>query len=106
MLYDKIQESIQYLRTLTDFRPKYGIILGTGLGNLTDEIETIASIDYKDTNKSSIDVCITIPLVFAVISRSNTPLDRGLLYSFLTLTHRDNVSACRTQPFRLDTRTF
>ena len=46
MLYDQIQEAIQYIRTITDFQPKYGIILGTGLGNLTDEIKTIAEIPY------------------------------------------------------------
>lgn len=48
MLYDQIQEALQYIRTITDFNPTYGIILGTGLGGLSDEIDRVAEIDYKD----------------------------------------------------------
>ena len=48
MLYDQIQEAIQYIQSKTSFQPKYGIILGTGLGNLTDEIDIQAEIAYKD----------------------------------------------------------
>lgn len=48
MLYDQIQEAISFIRSRTSFQPQFGIILGTGLGNLTDEIEIETSIDYKD----------------------------------------------------------
>lgn len=47
-LYDRIQESIEHIRTITDFQPKYGIILGTGLGSLADEIDRVATIKYSD----------------------------------------------------------
>ncbi len=47
-LYDQIQEAINHVRTYTDFQPKYGIVLGTGLGNLTDELLISCEIDYKD----------------------------------------------------------
>ena len=47
-LYDRIQESVQHIRTITDFEPKYGIILGTGLGSLANEIERVATINYSD----------------------------------------------------------
>ena len=47
-LYDRIQESVQHIRTVTDFEPKYGIILGTGLGSLANEIERVATINYSD----------------------------------------------------------
>ncbi len=45
-LYDQIQEALQYIRTQTDFQPRYGIILGTGLSGLADEIEAAAEIPY------------------------------------------------------------
>ena len=45
-LYDQIQEACAWLRTQTDFQPRYGIILGTGLSNLSDEIETVVEIPY------------------------------------------------------------
>jgi purine-nucleoside phosphorylase len=49
LLYDQIQEAVQYINKVTsNFQAQFGIILGTGLGNLSDEIERIAEIDYKD----------------------------------------------------------
>jgi purine-nucleoside phosphorylase len=47
-LYDEIQESVEYIRQFTDFSPQYGIILGTGLGNLTDDLLIACEIEYKD----------------------------------------------------------
>jgi len=48
MLYEQIQEAITFIKSKTSFSPHFGIILGTGLGGLVDEIEVEASIDYKD----------------------------------------------------------
>lgn len=48
MLYDDIQESLAYLRQRTAFQPATGIVLGTGLGNLTDEIDVEIEIPYAD----------------------------------------------------------
>lgn len=48
MLYDQIQEAVAFIQSKTSFQPKYGIILGTGLGNLTDEIEMVAEIAYSE----------------------------------------------------------
>ena len=47
-LYNHIQEAVAYIRTLTDFQPQTGIILGTGLGSLTDDMLIACEIDYKD----------------------------------------------------------
>lgn len=47
-MFDNIQESIQYIRTITDFNPKFGIILGTGLGDLSEKIENPIEIPYRD----------------------------------------------------------
>lgn len=47
-LYDKIQETVTYIRSVTDFQPKYGIILGTGLSGLADEIEVVKTIKYSE----------------------------------------------------------
>ncbi len=48
MLYEKIQEAISYIRLTTDFQPTVGIILGTGLGSLTDRINVTSKIRYND----------------------------------------------------------
>lgn len=48
MLYNQIQEAVQFLKKQADFQPQYGIILGTGLGQLANDIELVAAIEYKD----------------------------------------------------------
>ena len=48
MLFDQIQEAYQFIRSKTSFQPQFGIILGTGLGNLIDDIEIEYIIEYKD----------------------------------------------------------
>lgn len=45
-LYDLIQESVAYIRGKWDATPRAGIILGTGLGSLADEIQDQVAIDY------------------------------------------------------------
>lgn len=45
-LKDRIQETISYLHNQFDFQPEYGIILGTGLGSLINEIEILHEESY------------------------------------------------------------
>lgn len=47
-LYNQIQESLDFIRSRTGFEPQTGIILGTGLGKLADEVELETSVDYTD----------------------------------------------------------
>jgi len=46
MLYEQIQEALAYIRTLTPATPRIGIVLGTGLSPLAEDIEAEISIDY------------------------------------------------------------
>lgn len=53
MTYAQMQETAEFLKSklsenAPDFKPKYGIVLGTGLGGLVEEIEESYSIDYSD----------------------------------------------------------
>ena len=48
MLFEQIMEAVAYLRGQTDFQPRTGIILGTGLGNLTDDVEIVCEVPYKN----------------------------------------------------------
>ena len=43
-----IAGTVSYIRSKTSFIPEYGIILGTGLGGLTKEIEPELVIEYQD----------------------------------------------------------
>jgi purine-nucleoside phosphorylase len=43
----KIKETTEYLETRVNFKPETGIILGTGLGGLVNEIENQITIPYE-----------------------------------------------------------
>lgn len=47
-LYDHIQQACETIRSQFDSVPGVGVILGTGLGSLAEEIEVEAAIDYGD----------------------------------------------------------
>lgn len=47
-LYDQIQEALATIRQHTDFPAQTGIILGTGLGGLTEEISIQAEVPYSE----------------------------------------------------------
>ena len=46
-LYDQIQEAIAFIRKQSAFEPRTGIILGTGLGTLVEELDVKAEIPYR-----------------------------------------------------------
>lgn len=47
-MLQKIKETAAYLKSRFEFSPLAGVILGTGLGGLVDEIDIKFSIEYKD----------------------------------------------------------
>ena len=47
-MIEKIKEAVSFIQSQTDFTPDYGIILGTGLSGLADEISIEAEINYED----------------------------------------------------------
>jgi len=47
LLFDRIQEAAAVVRGRSGLKPEVGIILGTGLGGLADEISVDASIPYE-----------------------------------------------------------
>ncbi|WP_330404402.1 purine-nucleoside phosphorylase [Vallitalea okinawensis] len=47
-MYEKVLESVDYIKNQTEYKPRIGIILGSGLGGLVDTMEGKEYIDYKD----------------------------------------------------------
>lgn len=47
-MFDKINEAADFLRSRGMIAPEIGIILGTGLGKLADQIEKEIEIDYEE----------------------------------------------------------
>lgn len=46
--YERLQKCYEYCRTVTDFQPKVGLILGSGLGNYAEKITKVCEISYND----------------------------------------------------------
>jgi purine-nucleoside phosphorylase len=44
----EVLESIKFFNHIANFRPKIALILGSGLGNLVDKIDSIATINYSE----------------------------------------------------------
>lgn len=47
-LKQKIAEAKKFITGQIDFKPKVGIVLGTGLGSLADGIDVAGTVDYTD----------------------------------------------------------
>ena len=47
-MWNKVQETIKFLQSKKITIPDFGIVLGTGLGNLVDEIEVSVKIPYSE----------------------------------------------------------
>lgn len=47
-LLQKINEAAAFIRSKSDIRPQVGLILGSGLGALADEIQNAIRIDYQE----------------------------------------------------------
>ncbi|MGI9515668.1 MAG: purine-nucleoside phosphorylase, partial [Pirellulaceae bacterium] len=47
-LFDQINDAVQFIRGQWNETADVGIVLGTGLGSLTDEIDVATTIDYGE----------------------------------------------------------
>lgn len=47
-MWNKVQETVQFLKDKTNYTPEFGIILGSGLGTFTQDIEIEFTIPYSE----------------------------------------------------------
>lgn len=47
-MIEQIKTTVNYIQSRTDFSPSVGIILGSGLGGLVNEIKSVCEINYSD----------------------------------------------------------
>ncbi|MDE0736803.1 MAG: purine-nucleoside phosphorylase [Pirellulaceae bacterium] len=58
-LFGQIEESVAAIRSQWDKTPRAGIILGTGLGSLVEEIEVEVSLDYGEIPNFPVSTAIS-----------------------------------------------
>ncbi len=47
-MWDKVQETVKYLKEKTNYTPEFGVILGSGLGGFVHDIEIEYTIPYAE----------------------------------------------------------
>src|SRR6478609_9299177 len=47
-MWDKVQQTVSYIKEKTNFTPEFGIILGSGLGGFTNDIIIEHTLQYEE----------------------------------------------------------
>ncbi|MNX51907.1 Purine nucleoside phosphorylase 1 [compost metagenome] len=47
-MWEKVQETVSYIKNRTNFSPEYGVILGSGLGSFTDDMQVAFTLPYDE----------------------------------------------------------
>jgi purine-nucleoside phosphorylase len=47
-MWDKVQETVSFIKEKINFIPEYGVILGSGLGGFTDDIDVKFTLPYEE----------------------------------------------------------
>ena len=47
-MWEQVQETVDFIINKTNFSPEYGVILGSGLGNFTDDIDVEFILPYSE----------------------------------------------------------
>ena len=47
-MWDKVQETVSFIKDKTNFTPEYGVILGSGLGGFTADITIEHTLPYTE----------------------------------------------------------
>ena len=47
-MWEQVQETVNYIKDKTGFKPEYGVILGSGLGSFTDDIHIEFTMPYSE----------------------------------------------------------
>lgn len=47
-MWELVQETVNYIKNKTNFTPEYGVILGSGLGSFTDDIQIAFTLPYSE----------------------------------------------------------
>jgi purine-nucleoside phosphorylase len=47
-MWEQVQETVSFIKEKTNFTPEYGVILGSGLGSFTDDIQIEFTLPYTE----------------------------------------------------------
>ncbi len=84
MTYETLQQALACVRQITDFVPAVGLILGSGLGALADELDAVAVVDYSRITGFPVS---TVPghrgrFVFGYLGRTPVVIMQGRVHYY------------------------
>ena len=47
-MWEKVQETVSFIKNATHFIPEYGVILGSGLGGFTEDMKVLFTLPYSE----------------------------------------------------------
>lgn len=89
-----LQKQLEYIRTITDFKPEIALVLGSGLGALADEIEIKATVDYKDIPDFPVSTAPSHKgrFVFGIMNGVNVIIMQGRVHLYEGYTSKEIVN--------------
>lgn len=83
-MLNEINETIAFIRSVTNFQPQVGIILGTGLGNLANEIKVHKTIPYAEIPNFPVSTVVGHKgqLVFGTLNNVNVVAMQGRFHYY------------------------
>jgi purine-nucleoside phosphorylase len=83
-MWDKVQETVSFIKGKINFTPEYGVILGSGLGGFTDDIDVKFTLPYEEIPNFPISTVEGHKgaLVFGVIGTKNVVAMQGRFHFY------------------------
>ena len=100
-MWDKVQETVKFLQNKGVSKPDYGIILGTGLGNLVDKIDAEITLSYEDIPNFPVSTVAghSGELIFGNIGAKKVVAMRGRFHFYEGWTMEQTVFPVRVMKF-------
>ncbi|WP_372745640.1 purine-nucleoside phosphorylase [Lutibacter sp.] len=100
-MWDKVQETVKFLKDKGITKPDYGIILGTGLGNLVDKITIEIKIPYGEIPNFPVSTVQghSGELIFGTIGTKKVVAMKGRFHFYEGWTMEQTVFPVRVMKF-------
>lgn len=92
-----LSEQIEFIKSKTDFVPETALVLGSGLGDLADEIDICCTVDYKDIPDFPVSTAPSHKgrFVFGKMNDKNVVIMQGRVHLYEGYTARQVVNPIR-----------
>ncbi len=100
-MWNKVQDTVKFLQEKGITKPDYGIILGTGLGNLVEKIEIEITIPYEEIPNFPVSTVAghSGELIFGIIGTKKVIAIRGRFHYYEGWTMEQTVFPVRVMKY-------